>query len=323
MSPAEQPPATQARPASRRLIAIKALVTLALCAWLLGRADWGSVGAALARASYAELALVFAAMLACVTISTWKWWCLLRIHGAQFPFATLHRHYFVAMFFNNFLPTSIGGDGYRVYKTWRNARSRTAAVLAVFTERLTGIVSLLLIGLVAAGVGWYRNANPLAGFVFHAGLAGLAVGLPVVLLLLHPRVQRWIVSRPRLPGVVRQLIEHLGDYRRDPAGFALVIGISLGFHVFTLGWMWLLIHALGQAFSPVDLAVVAALLSLVAIVPLSINGIGLVDGSFIFLAGQFGLPYDPALAVMLIQRALLVPISVVGAWLYFRAGEAR
>jgi len=323
MGETEEAPGAGRRQVSRPLLALKALVTIGLCAWLLARADWARIGRALAEASPWQLLLVFAAMVLCVTISTWKWWCLLRIHGASFPFRTLHRHYFVAMFFNNFLPTSIGGDGYRVYRTWRNPRSRTAAVLAVFTERLTGIASLLLIGLAAAAVSYYRSGNALAGFVFHAGIAGLAVALPLALLLLHPRVQAWILSRPRLPGVVRQLFNHLGDYRRDPGGFGLVIAISLGFHAFSLGWMWLLIHALGQPFSIVDLAVVSAVLSLVAIVPLSINGIGLVDGSFIFLAGQFGLPFDPALAVMLIQRALLIPISVAGAWLYFRGrGEA-
>lgn len=308
---------------SRPLLALKALVTVGLCAWLLARADWGRIGRALAEADHGQLLLVFVAMVLCVTISTWKWWVLLRIHGASFPFAALHRHYFVAMFFNNFLPTSIGGDGYRVYRTWRNPRSRTAAVLAVFMERLSGIVSLLLIGLAAAAASYYRSGNSLAGLVYHAGLAGLAVAVPLGLLLFHPRVQAWIVSRPRLPGVVRQLLSHLGDYRRDPARFGLVIAISLGFHVFSLGWMWLLIHALGQDFSIIDLAVISALLSLVAIVPLSINGIGLIDGSFIFLAGQFGLAFDPALAVMLIQRALLIPISVAGAWLYFRGrGQA-
>jgi hypothetical protein len=306
----------------RGILLLKIAVTVLLCAVIVWKADWAAVGAGFRAADLPLIGVVFACMVACVTISAWKWKLLLSIHGARLPFNRLHRYYFIAMFFNNFLPTSIGGDGYRIYKTLDNQRSKTAAVLAVFMERLSGIASLLVIGVVCGAIGYFQDGHPLSRLALYAGVVGAAVGLPLLAMLIHPRTQRWIRSRPRLPGVIRSALEHLDDYGRRPRLSALVVLVSFGFHLFTLAWWLLLVRALGGSLSLTDLAVVAAVLSIVAVIPLSINGIGLVDGSFIYLSGQFGLDYDTALMFMLAQRALLIPISLAGGLLYLAQRDA-
>jgi uncharacterized membrane protein YbhN (UPF0104 family) len=241
---------------------------------------------------------------------------LLRIHGAAFPLGALHRYYFIAMFFNNFLPTSIGGDGYRIYKTLGNNRSRTSAVLAVFVERTSGILSLLLLGFLGAGYGYLSSDNALSRTVFLGGLVGIVVGVPFLIVIFHRGILDWLSGHPRIPVVVRNVFLHLDDYRSHPRQTAGVTLVSFGFHALTLTWMWLLYHAVGASIGISDLAVVAALLAVVAVLPLSINGIGLVDGSLIVLAGQFGVSYEAALTVALLQRALLIPMSLFGGALY-------
>jgi uncharacterized membrane protein YbhN (UPF0104 family) len=301
----------------KALFALKLSLTVILCAIIVWKADWSGVAEGLRAARPVELGLVFAAMVLCVSISACKWQMLLRIHGAAFRFLSLHRWYFVAMFFNNFLPTSIGGDGYRIYKTLGNNRSKTAAVLAVFVERISGILSLLLLGFAGAAIGYLGSDNPLSRTVFLGGLIGVAVGVPALLVFFHRGVLDWLSRHPRIPAVVRNVFMHLDDYRSQPRQTVGVILISFGFHAFSLSWMWLLFHAVGAPIAFTDLAVLAALLAVVAVLPLSINGIGLVDGSLIFLAGQFGVDYDAALTVALLQRALLIPISLFGGALYF------
>lgn len=311
--------AQQGTPAyrARAFFALKLAVTVLLCAIIVWQADWNRVGSSIASANPWWLVLVFASMVACVTISAWKWSLLLRIHGAPFPFASLHRWYFVAMFFNNFLPTSIGGDGYRVYKTLHNPRSRTSAVLSVFVERVSGILSLLVLGYLGGVIGYLADGNPLSRFVAVAGTIGLVVGVALLLLAWRLRLWHRLSAWPRLPVMVRGVLEHFDDYARAPRESWLVVLVSFGFHAFSLAWWWLLVHATGASISVADLAVVVAMLSVVAVVPLSINGIGLLDGSFIFLAGQFGVAFEPALTVMLLHRALLIPISLAGGVLYF------
>ncbi len=298
------------------LLTLKIVVTALLTILIIEQADWQTIAQSLRRVSLPSLALVLLAMTVCVTISAWKWYLLLRIHGATFTFQKLHKWYFIAMFFNNFLPTSIGGDGYRIYRTLDNERSRTAAVLAVFTERLSGILTLLLVGWFAAITGSVIHGGLLSQTYVRLGIVGLVIAGVVTLLLLNRQFWQRLLSWKKLPKLLYTLIEHLGDYRKQPARSAAVIGVSLLFHLFTISWIWLLMKTAGESLLWYDVAVISALLSVVAIVPLSINGIGIIEGSLIYLAGQFGMSYDTALLVALLQRVLLIPISLGGGLLY-------
>ncbi len=301
-------------------LGIKAAVTVALVAFIVSRADWVSVGDTLKNADPVLIAAVFLLMVFCVCFSAYKWQKLLAIHGAHFKFRQLNRWYFVAMFFNNFLPTSIGGDGYRIWQTLDNQRSRTAAVVAVFAERLSGILTLLLIGFVGALIGWVMSGHVLSRTVGQFGVLGLIIGLPILAWLFVFGGLEKLGGMKRLPKMLRTVFEHVDDYTTRPGEAAwAVLGISVIFHFISLFWMGLLLRAVGASVTPWDLAVIASLISVITVLPISINGIGVVDGAFIWLAGQYGVAYESALGFMLLQRALLIPISIAGAVFYFTA----
>lgn len=301
----------------RLLLIAKLAVTLVLCSIIVWKADWERIGESLQRANGLLVGIVLVCMVLCVTISTYKWQLLLRIHGARFDFGWLHRLYFISMFFNNFLPTSIGGDGYRIYKTMGNERSKTSAFIAVFMERFSGIASLLIIGFCGGVIGHYIDANPLSWTAVLIGLIAAVVGAPFIFLAFSRRFMSWLVSLKKFPTVLRNVIDHFGDYRRESGTTAKVILVSFCFHFFTIWWLMTLVESVGGSIQYYDLAVVSAVLSVVAVIPLSINGLGLIDGTFIYIAGFYGVDYEIALMTMLLQRVLLLPISVAGGLFYF------
>lgn len=300
----------------RLLLAAKLTVTVLLCSVIVGYANWHGIWRSLQQVNGWLLVVVFLSMVLCVTISAYKWQLLLRIHGARFSFARLHRLYFTAMFFNNFLPTSIGGDGYRIYRTLKNERSKTIAFLAVFMERLSGIVSLLIIGFCAAVIAHLLEANSLSRMAVTGGMIGMAAGVPLLVLVSNRRFVSWVMSLKWFPSLLCDVIDYLGDYRRQPKATRRAILVSFGFHFFTVWWLMLLVNAVGGSMQYYEVAVVCAALSIVAVLPLSINGLGLVDGAFIYFAGFYGLGYDTALMTVLLQRALMLPISLAGGLLY-------
>lgn len=314
---ASMPPKDAGHSSGRRwLLIAKVSVTLLLCSVIVWHADWNRILRGLENANEYLLAVVFLSMVLCVTISTYKWQLLLRIHGARFAFGRLHRLYFTSMFLNNFLPTSIGGDGYRIYRTLKNQRSKTIAFLAVFMERLSGIASLLIIGFFAALIGHSIDANALSRMTVIVGVAALVVGAPFLVLAFNRRFVSWLMSLRRFPDLLRNVVDYLGDYRREPGRTWRAVLVSFGFHFFTVWWLMLLIDASGGSIQYYEVAVVCAMLSVVAVIPLSINGLGLVDGAFIYLVGFYGVHYEVALMTALLQRALMLPISLTGGLLY-------
>ena len=139
-----------------------------------------------------------------------------------------------------------------------------------------------------------------------------------VLLIFSRQILAWLINHPKFPRKIKTLLEHLGDYRRHPVMTCQVMGLSFFFHVFTFFWMLLLIAAVGGKLDVFSLVVAVAISNLVAVLPISINGIGLMDGSFIYVASRLGMDFNLALMVMLIIRALLIVLSLIGGIYYLK-----
>src|SRR5262249_60892714 len=58
--------------------------------------------------------------------------------------------FLVASFFNNFLPSNIGGDVIPISDTARAARSRTLAATVVLMDRVLGLMALIFVAAVGA-----------------------------------------------------------------------------------------------------------------------------------------------------------------------------
>src|SRR5205085_3249515 len=80
-----------------------------------------------------------------VLAATWRWGLLLDAQNIQLPGRTLFGSYLVAGFFNNFLPSNIGGDVVRIRDTAAPAGSTTLATTVVIVDRVLGLIGLVLV----------------------------------------------------------------------------------------------------------------------------------------------------------------------------------
>src|SRR5690606_30638486 len=94
----------------RILFLAKIAIGVTLCAVIVARIDWRDASSSFAETGAGVVAVMFGILVALVFLSAYKWRLLLSIHGVEYSTLQLSRYYFVAIFFNNFLPTSIGGE---------------------------------------------------------------------------------------------------------------------------------------------------------------------------------------------------------------------
>ena len=109
-----------------------------------------------------------------VLTNTWRWRLLLDAQGVIVPLKTLAASYLVAGFFNNFLPSNIGGDVVRVRDTARAAGSRTLATTVILVDRGLGLIGLVLLAALGATAAAMAAARAPA-----AALLGTAGAVPV------------------------------------------------------------------------------------------------------------------------------------------------
>lgn len=302
---------------------LKVAITIALCVLILWNVNWKDLKDTFFNANPILITVVFGCMILNVTISTIKWSILLSIHQIRFNFVNLNKYYFAAVFFNNFLPTNIGGDGYRIYKTMKNESSKIGAVIAVLTERITGILALVFLGTLGAGylLFTYNDNDTFLRVILWVSLTIILISTGCIIFL--PKIAAKFSTNEKLPQKIKSFLLHIDDYRNAPSKTFQIVLISIFFHIFTFFWMTILIKAIGGNFSVSKLAVTLMISNLAAVLPISINGIGLLDGSFVFVAGKFGMSYEHAVMVMGLNRALLIPLSLIGGMFYLKDKKAN
>src|SRR5688500_13251004 len=108
-----------------------------------------------------------------IAISIWRWKLLLHTQGYRATMTHLSGSYLVATFFNNFLPSNIGGDVIRVRDSSRLTGSTTTSVAVVIIDRMLGFGALCVLA-----VGAYVAGGPAVRSL--AGALPALVGLGVV-----------------------------------------------------------------------------------------------------------------------------------------------
>ena len=104
--------------------------------------------------------------------------------------------------------------------------------------------------------------------------------------------------------------------QNDRRNLFRVILYSIVFQLLAITSIYLLFMAVGVKTGIADCAFIAAFAGIAAVLPISINGIGVVEGSLVFSAAQVGIVYDQAIIVALILRVLTIPLTLICGFIY-------
>lgn len=297
------------------LRAFKIIVSASLIGVLVWNIDWVELRPDLRNVD--PVLVVIAVLLACLQypISAWKWQTSLKLHGLQYPFWYLLRVLCIAFFFNNFLPTAIGGDAYRAYRTISKSTRPAYPISAVILERLFGIAALVFLGYLSAIYLVYSGA-----FVHQRWAGGAVIAITVSLLLIwtfwrlsvHEKIWASLQKIARL----EPLYDSIRVLNANRQHFGRLIGLSLLFQGVAIIGIALIFAALDLPGRLAESGFTAAAAGASMILPLSINGIGVVEGSFVAAAWEAGLPYAAAVVVALFNRTFMLVASLVFGLLY-------
>ena len=302
-------------------IVVRVLIAAALLAVVFQGLALEEVGQAVRRADLALLLAAFALNWGGIGLTVIRWRGLLRAQGGDAGYGVLIRSFLVGQFFNNLLPSTIGGDAVRAYDTSRFGVSKGAAVTTILVDRLLGLLALGVFALVSATL-LARPAisTPVlaAALVVAAAVAGAAAWVilapPDLVVALIGRLP--VAFRRRLQIFARQLGDALVRFHRDPwavvRGFLVsvvlqiaaitfyaVLGASLGFEVPYTAWF---------------LIVPVAVLAMLA--PVSVNAIGVREGIFAFLLASYGVGKAGAVAFAWLAYTSVALQAVLGGALY-------
>lgn len=294
---------------------LKVLVSGGLIALLLWNIEWHKLQANLTQVNITVAVFTLVLLGLQYPLSAWKWQKSLRLHGVDYNLKYLLKILCIAFFFNNFLPTTIGGDAYRAYMTMDRAKRNAFPVSAVLLERLLGLIALLALGYVAAGILVFEGTLPYrSAFVWVSaiGFAGVLVGIMMLRLGTH----RWLMEKLARIRQLEPLIESMRVIRSNRKHLAGLIFLSFLFQALAIFSIALLFSAIGVTGKFLESGVAAAAAGIAGMLPISINGIGVVESSFVVAAVLSKLPYEQAVIVTLFLRVFMLVSSVFFGVIY-------
>jgi len=307
---------------------LKIVVSTGLLYLLLGRTDLSRLWGYVRNAAPAWLAVALLLYLVMILLSVWRWRILLDAQHIGVPAVRLLNSYLVATFFNNFLPSNIGGDVIRIRDTAPQAGSKTLATTVVLMDRGLGLLGLLTIAAAGSSIASRIGGRPpvLASLLWLALAAGVAASAAAVLLpggvarLLSPLQlihQEWVGERiGRLTGALTKFRNAPGALVACLLGAVVVQAVLVAFYA-------AIVHSMRIPVSAWHLAVVVPISFVVQMAPISLNGFGVREATFTFYFSRIGLPIESALVVSFMGAGLIILFSVSGAVAYLLRGPRR
>ena len=307
---------------------LKISLSVALILWITQDVALDSVFAVITDSSGSLLILAFSLFFIGYVIAAFRWRTLIRVQDGDAPIFFLVRSFMVALFFNNFLPSTVGGDVVRMYDSWRLGNSKTDAVTVVLVDRFLGVIVLFCFALLALVFDeTVAGEVPFITAWVTAGLAGMGIATWLFLKIPVSTMQRLSFAKngvmARVGGILEKVHRSFQAYRQAPSAILRALGLSVLLQVNVVVHFILVARAVGIDVPVESMFLIIPVAVFIMMVPISINAIGVREAVFVFLFSLYGVQSVEALAFAWIAYSFTLLQGVLGGLVFALRREKR
>ena len=234
-------------------------------------------------------------------VSSFRWKQLLIFEKSEK--ATLQyliNLYFIGSFFNNLMPTSIGGDVYKVVKLGKKIDSNVNAFSATFMERFTGVLVLILISLVSM----YNLIGVYVFPIIFLFILGICLGL---------LVSKFLGKKFKF---FTKIYDSLSVYKNSKNIVVTALLSSLVVQLIAILTQYFVFASLGVSIPLMYAMLVLPFITLAGFFVPSLNGIGVQDALYISMFSFVGIPAEICLSASILYHMFRMFVSLIGGVLY-------
>ena len=288
---------------------LKVLVTTLLFIVIFDKVDINSTIEILKATDSSFFILALLVMTIEVLIANTRWRLILKQLGSNIAYFTALRYLWIGVFFNQALPSSIGGDAVRGYYLCKNEDySISEATIGVLLDRVIGLLGLVLLVIFTIPLIFESIVTPLTKWTILAIIiaALLAIIMSMIIDLIPNKFSQW--------KIMNGLVKFSSKGREVLFSFygMLSIILSLIIHLTFVFAAWLLAYGMGLDISLTGMLLIVPITNLLIALPISIAGWGVREGLFIAGLGYLNVSSDAALALSILYGLLMLVVSLPG-----------
>ena len=300
--------------------ALKILVSAGLLALVIGRIGFGGEPFRLDAGEVRALAAVWFLQSLLPIVQAMRWRLIAATLGAKLVLHTAIANVYVGQFFNQVLPSSIGGDAVRVWKA-RRFMSIESALASISLDRLVALMGVPVILAVCSGrLAALLPPGALRWSLF--ALVAIAAGGVLMLLLADKAPLPGPIRRSRLGGILLSVPAAARRLFADPKRLLVALVLSIAIHLGVGCSLWMLARAAGAEAPLAAFLLLAPLVTMITSVPISIGGWGVREGVLVTALGLLDIAPATALAISiqfgLVMLVVGLPGGVLAMWDFSR-----
>ena len=294
-------------------------VSLILIGWIVYKVDISKVWEIVQQAKGWWLVAALSLHVFGYWVSGKRWKVLLKAQDVIVPLSLTIKSYLVGTFFNQFLPTIVGGDVVRGMDTPKPCGSLTKSLTIILFERFTGIIVLLM--LVSSGiilqVGKFKEVSywPLGVLLFFVIATVIFLWKEGINLEKLKEAVSFKIGKAII-GKIATVLDILVQYRSHPLPLLKVIGWGLALQLLFVLHYFFLSKAFTLQLPFSFLMVVVPVIFLLSMLPVSINGIGVRENLFVYFFAKMGVSPEKSLAIAWMGFVMILFYALLGGIVY-------
>jgi uncharacterized membrane protein YbhN (UPF0104 family) len=297
----------------------RVLVSLALLYLALRGINFAGIQARLSQINLLWIGFAVLTTILQIFLGALRWREISALCHAPLTDLQAFRYNMIGAFFNQTLPSSIGGDAMRLWLVNRSGAGWRSATYSILTDRAVGLIalSLIIVGSLPWSYGMIGDANGRLALVF-IDFAALTGGLGFLLLgnLRWPWLKKWWPTRHvhACSVVANQVIF-------GPQSGPKIAALSLCIHVLTVVIAWGVVHSIAAPASFEQLFMLIPPIMLITMLPISIAGWGVREASMMVAFGYAGLAQADGTVVSILFGAVSFIVGALGGLVWIFSAE--
>ena len=263
--------------------------------------------------------LIFAAifMLILSFIISLRWHQILKVYGLSISLFKAFRIYMIAFFFNNFLPSTVGMDFIRGAYVDTDKKKIADVISTIILERWIGLLGIIIYVTIIPLI-FFRIID-VQYFYYVSGGGGL-ISIIFVIAIWNERVysilSRFIakITWLHLGEKANNLYSSLRTMRKHPQMFFTNLILSISIQLLFVLANYFIVRSQMLDITFLDLLIYVPLISIISMIPVTINGIGLRDWAYITFFG-IGMK-EQAFSLSITFFILITLVSLIGGIMF-------
>ena len=231
-------------------------------------------------------------------IATWRFKILLS-NNYNISFSEILHQYFVASFYNNILPSALGGDAVRMVLLSKSAMNKSAAIITITIERLIGLYALIVIAFISFWL-WNTPDN------WRILISGTFIAFTLLILFLY------FFKLNSKNNTISNIYSAINVLKNNTKALSLSFILSIVFQMISIFINFYLAKAINYECKMIHFMTIVPIVWFFTMIPISFGGIGLREVSFTYLLSYILVSAEESMIISIGTYMTLVFCGLIG-----------